>query len=246
MIFHVPYHTLYFRRSLYHSTPTIPPFAMPELPEVEVTRLSFADRIQGACITALRLGLALRWPLGIEPEQLVGRTIGQTDRRGKYIIMHLDRGLLLWHLGMSGAISFANNHPPPGRTTMSICTPVVATCGCATRVVLVPSCMCPDLQHRQALKLLGRLGVEPLGPEFLAETFHRALKRRKAPIKQVLAGGRYCGRCRQYLCQRSAIPSRHPAHHFGGASQSCQSGKTAPGHRRGIDPCPSGGGQHPA
>ena len=162
---------------------------MPELPEVEVTRLSFADRIQGACITALRLGLALRWPLGIEPEQLVGRTIGQTDRRGKYIIMHLDRGLLLWHLGMSGAISFANNHPPPGphdhvdlhtsRGNLRLRDP--RRFGALVYV--------PDLQHRQALKLLGRLGVEPLGPEFLAETFHRALKRRKAPIKQVLLAG---------------------------------------------------------
>ena len=29
---------------------------MPELPEVEVTRQSFADRIRGACVTAVRVG----------------------------------------------------------------------------------------------------------------------------------------------------------------------------------------------
>ncbi|MEN9778894.1 MAG: bifunctional DNA-formamidopyrimidine glycosylase/DNA-(apurinic or apyrimidinic site) lyase, partial [Pseudomonadota bacterium] len=34
---------------------------MPELPEVEVTRLSFADRIAGARIDAVRLGKPLRW-----------------------------------------------------------------------------------------------------------------------------------------------------------------------------------------
>ena len=37
---------------------------MPELPEVEVTRLSFASRIAGAEIKAVALGKPLRWPLG--------------------------------------------------------------------------------------------------------------------------------------------------------------------------------------
>jgi formamidopyrimidine-DNA glycosylase len=40
-----------------------------------------------------------------------------------------------------------------------------------------------------AHKLLGRLGVEPLGDAFPAAEFHAALKTRKSPIKQVLLGG---------------------------------------------------------
>jgi formamidopyrimidine-DNA glycosylase len=48
---------------------------MPELPEVEVTRQSFADRIAGAHILALRMGKALRWPLGCEPQHLTGRQV---------------------------------------------------------------------------------------------------------------------------------------------------------------------------
>ena len=48
---------------------------MPELPEVEVTRLSFASRIAGARIESVRLGKALRWPLGCEPALLLGRTV---------------------------------------------------------------------------------------------------------------------------------------------------------------------------
>ena len=46
---------------------------MPELPEVEVTRLSFSGRIEGARVTDVRLGKPLRWPLGVAPEQLVGQ-----------------------------------------------------------------------------------------------------------------------------------------------------------------------------
>jgi hypothetical protein len=40
---------------------------MPELPEVEVTRLSFADRIAGARIERVQMGKPLRWPLGCQP-----------------------------------------------------------------------------------------------------------------------------------------------------------------------------------
>ncbi|MEN9550650.1 MAG: Formamidopyrimidine-DNA glycosylase, partial [Pseudomonadota bacterium] len=48
---------------------------MPELPEVEVTRLSFASRIEGARVLALHMGKPLRWPLGVAPSVLVGQSI---------------------------------------------------------------------------------------------------------------------------------------------------------------------------
>ena len=41
----------------------------------------------------------------------------------------------------------------------------------------------------EAIKLLGGLGVEPLGDGFDPGAFHASLKRRKAPIKQVLLAG---------------------------------------------------------
>jgi formamidopyrimidine-DNA glycosylase len=41
----------------------------------------------------------------------------------------------------------------------------------------------------EAVKLLGRLGVEPLSEGFLLDAFHAGLKRRKAPVKQVLLAG---------------------------------------------------------
>ncbi len=43
---------------------------MPELPEVEVTRQSFAERIAGSRVRGIRLGKPLRWPLGIEASEL--------------------------------------------------------------------------------------------------------------------------------------------------------------------------------
>lgn len=69
---------------------------MPELPEVEVTRRSFAARIEGARVLGVRLGKPLRWPLGVGTDRLVGRTVGAVSRRGKYLWMPLlDAGPVL-------------------------------------------------------------------------------------------------------------------------------------------------------
>ena len=76
---------------------------MPELPEVEVTRLGFASRIEGATIMASAWGKPLRWPLGCDPKVLVGCQITHVGRRGKYLLIHMDRGLLLVHLACLAA-----------------------------------------------------------------------------------------------------------------------------------------------
>ena len=162
---------------------------MPELPEVEVTRLSFVDRIVNARISALHMGKPLRWPLGCEPGQIQGQTVLGVRRRGKYLLVDLSAGLLLIHLGMSGSISFGVNLPPPGKHdhfemvtslgTLRLHDPrrfgaVVFTLGDTDAA---------------ALKLLGRLGVEPLSDTFDAVTFHQALKLRTTAIKQILLAG---------------------------------------------------------
>ncbi|MES1163636.1 MAG: DNA-formamidopyrimidine glycosylase family protein, partial [Rhizobacter sp.] len=92
---------------------------MPELPEVEVTRLSFAERIRGARVRAVRLGKPLRWPLGCAPEALISQQVGEVTRRGKYLWLTLGRdgpgqGGLLMHLGMSGSLAFSAAQSAPG------------------------------------------------------------------------------------------------------------------------------------
>ena len=162
---------------------------MPELPEVEVTRRSFAHRIAGARIQGLHLGKPLRWPLGCEPQRLAGRLVQGVRRRGKYLLMDLDDGLLLWHLGMSGSLIFAPELPPPGihdhvnlitdRGVLRLHDP--RRFGA---LVYAPS------QHSvEAHKLLGHLGVEPLDGEFTPAVLYAGLQKRHAPIKQVLLAG---------------------------------------------------------
>ncbi len=162
---------------------------MPELPEVEVTRRSFADRIADAVIGGLHLGKPLRWPLGVDARALAGQRVHAVRRRGKYLLLDLDEGLLLLHLGMSGSLNFAPQQPMPGphdhmdlvtdRGTLRLHDP--RRFGA---VVWAPAEDAP-----QAQKLLGHLGVEPLAGAFDAARFHAALRQRSAPIKQVLLAG---------------------------------------------------------
>ncbi len=162
---------------------------MPELPEVEVTRRSFADRIAGARVQAVRVGKPLRWPLGCEPQALVGRTVRTVRRRGKYLLLDLDRGVLLLHLGMSGSLRFDGAMPPEGLHDHFdlVTTHGVLRLNDPRRFGAVVFCDAEDAP--EAVKLLGGLGVEPLGDAFDVAAFHAALKKRTAPIKQVLLAG---------------------------------------------------------
>lgn len=162
---------------------------MPELPEVEVTRRGFAERIAGARIEAVRMGKPLRWALGVAPESMVGRTVQKVRRRGKYLLVDLDAGLLLLHLGMSGSLRFDAALPSPGshdhfdlvtsRGTLRLNDP--RRFGAVVYV--------EDESSPLAIKLLGGLGMEPLDDAFDFEAFHAGLRKRQAAIKQVLLAG---------------------------------------------------------
>ena len=163
---------------------------MPELPEVETTRRGFADAIAGARIVQVQMGKPLRWPLGIAPQALAGRQVLQVRRRGKYLLLQLDQGLLLIHLGMSGSLRFAPELPAPGlhdhfemrtdRGVLRLHDP--------RRFGAVV--WAADEEAHWARKLLGGLGAEPLSPSFGVEAFQAGLKRRRQPIKQVLLEGK--------------------------------------------------------
>lgn len=163
---------------------------MPELPEVEVTRRGIAAALKGARVQAVRLGKPLRWPLGCVPQALVGRDIVDVTRRGKYVVIGLDQGALLLHLGMSGSVQCLSTLPPAG---VHDHFDLVTSQACLRlhdprrfgAVVFVPS-----LDDVRARKLLDSLGVEPLQDSFTPAAFHAALQAHRAAIKQVLLAGK--------------------------------------------------------
>lgn len=174
---------------------------MPELPEVEVTRLSFVRQIAGAKVLGVHMGKPLRWPLGCEAAELVGRLVLTVRRRGKYLLLVLDRGLLLLHLGMSGSLVFARHLAAPGVHDHFDMVTSHGTLRLNDPRRFGAVVYAPDEDSAQATKLLGRLGMEPLDEAvaegnsgaltigFDVKAFHTGLKSRNAAIKQVLLAG---------------------------------------------------------
>ena len=174
---------------------------MPELPEVEVTRLSFVRQIAGAKVLGVHMGKPLRWPLGCEAAELVGRLVLTVRRRGKYLLLELDRGLLLLHLGMSGSLVFARHLAAPGVHDHFDMVTSHGTLRLHDPRRFGAVVYAPGEDSAQAIKLLGRLGMEPLDEAvaegnsgaltigFDVKAFHTGLKSRKTAIKQVLLAG---------------------------------------------------------
>ncbi len=162
---------------------------MPELPEVEVTRLGLVERLRGARITAVRLGKPLRWPLGCAPQRLVGRQVRNITRRGKYLWLALDDGGLLLHLGMSGSLNLSDAGGTPGpwdhfdlhtsRGLLRLTDP--RRFGA---VVWSPS---PDAGA--AGRLLAGLGVEPLDAGFTGAWLRERWQGRRVAVKVALLAG---------------------------------------------------------
>jgi formamidopyrimidine-DNA glycosylase len=159
---------------------------MPELPEVETTRRSVEPLIKGALVQAVRLGKPLRWPLGCEPARLCGQHIQSVQRRGKYLWLALDRGGLLIHLGMSGALQMWPQAPPAGPHDHF---DLLTSAGCLRLTdprrfgAVVWSA---SMHEGMAQRLLSHLGPEPLEDGFDAAALHAALRGRKGPIKALL------------------------------------------------------------
>jgi formamidopyrimidine-DNA glycosylase len=193
---------------------------MPELPEVEVTRQSFADRIDGALIESIHMGKPLRWPIGRDVDALAGWQVGQVLRRGKYLWLPVSgppnqSGGLLIHLGMSGSLGFSAQLPAAGvhdhfemltnRGTLRLTDP--------RRFGAVV--WGASLHEGMPAKLLSGLGLEPFDSAFTGAHLHAHFKGRKVSVKQaLLAGDIVVGAGNIYACEalfRAGIDPRVPA-----------------------------------
>jgi formamidopyrimidine-DNA glycosylase len=196
---------------------------MPELPEVEVTRRGIAGPLRGATVLALHMGKPLRWPLGCEPQALIGTHIGDITRRGKYLwlplLRHAENGPnsegLLMHLGMSGSLSlFATSKTQqdagPHDHFDLLTTQGLLRLNDPRRFGAVV--WSSAINAAPAATLLQRLGPEPFDPNLTPITFHAALQRRHTPIKTVLLSGEaIVGAGNIYACEALHQAGIHPA-----------------------------------
>jgi formamidopyrimidine-DNA glycosylase len=183
---------------------------MPELPEVETARLSFAHRIEGARVTNVRVGKPLRWPLGCDTLALHHSRVGAVVRRGKYLWLPLlsledtqpAQGGLLVHLGMSGSLAFSDHPAEPGKHDHFDLVTTQGTLRLTDPRRFGAVVWSPSLSTGSAAKLLANLGVEPFDAAFTGAHLHAALKRRKVAIKTaLLAGDIVVGAGNIYACE---------------------------------------------
>ena len=87
---------------------------MPELPEVETTKLGLEPLILNRRILSAHIyKKKLRWEIPSHLiETLKQKTIHNISRRAKYLLIELSDGQLVIHLGMSGSMSVAPSSEP--------------------------------------------------------------------------------------------------------------------------------------
>jgi formamidopyrimidine-DNA glycosylase len=90
---------------------------MPELPEVETTRLGITPHILHQTVTQLVVREPrLRWPVPEDLAQLLkGRRIESVTRRAKYLLLAFEHGTAILHLGMSGSLRIVDSSEAVGK-----------------------------------------------------------------------------------------------------------------------------------
>jgi formamidopyrimidine-DNA glycosylase len=164
---------------------------MPELPEVESTRRGIEREARGQRIRELRIhDHRLRWPVEASmPAQVAGQRLVAVERRAKYLLLRLERGSLILHLGMSGSVRIL-----PGHTARLKHDHVDLVLASGTTVRFNDPRRFGSLHYTEQdpaqHKLLRSLAPEPLQSAFDADYLYRITRRRRAAIKQVLMNGR--------------------------------------------------------
>jgi formamidopyrimidine-DNA glycosylase len=90
---------------------------VPELPEVEIVRAGITRHISGNTIVqVLAHSVNLRWPISLELATILpGQIVLSVERRGKYLLLHCQTGVVLVHLGMTGYLRIVSAATVPDK-----------------------------------------------------------------------------------------------------------------------------------
>ena len=171
---------------------------MPELPEVEtiVRRLRNGSSIFPPVPGHTIQDVIINWDKIIAPpenpksfkHQLVGKTILDVRRRGKFLHFPLDDGHLIGHLRMSGDMRMESRISEQGTPlSLQAYDQVVINFKAPWRLVFVNVRKFGRMYvTRDPQSIFGDLGPEPLDPEFSVERFSKKLHSHSRQIKPLL------------------------------------------------------------
>lgn len=184
---------------------------MPELPEVEITRLGILKRVGGRrCTGAVVRETRFRKsaPANLS-ELLTGQCLRSIERRGKYLIWNFDRGYIVSHLGMSGVMRIVDPKvtEPVKHDHIDILFGDLAVRYHDPRrfgfVIWLP-----ESQDPYALPEIAKLGEEPFSDSFTVSRLHSALANTSLPIKEAMLTGKYVVGVGNIYCSESLFKAR--------------------------------------
>ncbi|MDP3008418.1 MAG: bifunctional DNA-formamidopyrimidine glycosylase/DNA-(apurinic or apyrimidinic site) lyase [Methylococcales bacterium] len=188
---------------------------MPELPEVETICRGIAPHIIGKTIELILVRQPkLRWPVSKTlAVDLAGLTIRSVTRRAKYLLLVMNGGTLLVHLGMSGSLRIVTTEQEAAKHDHVDILFTDGTVLCYND----PRRFGAVLWTKEVAnehKLLKSLGVEPLSEACNGELLFQLSRKRKVPIKSFImnshivvgVGNIYAN---EALFMAGLLPTRH-------------------------------------
>jgi len=193
---------------------------MPELPEVETTLRGIAPHMEGQVIAEVAVrNASLRWPVPAAVAHAEGQKVVACRRRAKYLLVELERGGLLMHLGMSGSLRVCNADDTP-RTHDHV--DLVLDSGRCIRFNdprRFGALLWWD-RDPEAHALLRDLGPEPLSDAFSGEHLWRLSRGRRGAVKNFIMDGHVVvGVGNIYASEALFMSGIHPARAAGRVSR---------------------------
>lgn len=157
---------------------------MPELPEIETIRRGLLPHLRHKKIISIIIrNYKLRWPIDAKIiDDLLNQTINNITRRGKYLLFHLDTGILMIHLGMSGRLRLLPSNFPIEKHDHVDFILENNLCLRFNDPRRFGSIFYFENGHEQH-PLLNKLGIEPLEQEFNGNYLFEKSRHKKVAVK---------------------------------------------------------------
>lgn len=188
---------------------------MPELPEVETVRRRLEDLLCGKEICDVEVRCSrLRIPVPPGLTQLLsGSQVSAVERVGKYLLIHLNRGTWIVHLGMSGRFLFgvptSTKEAKHDHLVVRISSGLTIRYNDFRRFGSFAVCAPGKFTSSS---LFHRLGIDAMSRELDGEVLFELLRKRRTPIKVALLDqGLISGLGNIYACECLYWSGIHPS-----------------------------------
>ena len=162
---------------------------MPELPEVETTLRGIEPHLLNQRIARVVVrDPRLRWPVPDEVTRAEGQRFVSLQRRGKYLLLKLQQGGLIIHLGMSGSLRILKHPLTPQKHDHIDVELENGTCMRFNDPRRFGTFLWVD-GNMASHELLRSLGPEPLSAEFTADYLYKQSRDRRVAIKNFIMNG---------------------------------------------------------